>query len=108
MIDDLVAGTVIARRQPRLCDGKAHGVGHTLAKRAGGYFHARGLQALRMSRRLAAPLSEAFDFVQRKVVSGEKQEAVQEHRAMSGRKDEPVAIEPLWVARVVLQKSRPQ
>jgi hypothetical protein len=59
-----------------------------------------------MAGRLTAPLAEALDLVERKIVAGQKQQAVQEHGTVSGRKDETVAIEPLRVARVVLRRKR--
>src|SRR3546814_12884500 len=74
------AGPVVPRGQLRLGHGHAHGVGEALTERPGGDFHARGVAALGMSRRLAAPLPEMLDVVVRQVVAGEVQPAVQHGR----------------------------
>src|SRR6202041_3184653 len=88
MIDDRVSGTVVTRREPRLRDGESDAVGEALTQRSRGHFYAGGIQPLGMTWSLAAPLSEALDFIQREIVSGKKQQAVQKHGTVSGRKDE--------------------
>src|SRR3546814_12167897 len=78
--------------------------GEALPERPGGDFHARGVAALGMSRRLAAPLPELLDVVERQVVAGDVQQAVQQRRAVAGREHEAVAVGPQRIGRVVLQE----
>src|ERR1700677_3480195 len=80
MIDDVMPWPVITRSQPRLRDRHPHAIAETLPERPGRNFHTRRTTALRVARRLAVPLSEALDLCQRKVVAGQMQETVQEHR----------------------------
>ena len=61
------------------------------------------MSALGKPQRLAAPLAELLDVVQREVISGQVQQTVEQRRTMSGREHEEVAIEPMRVARVVLE-----
>jgi hypothetical protein len=49
----------------------------------------------------AAELSELLDVVKRKVIAGEVERAVEEHRAASGREHETIAPIPTRVARIV-------
>ena len=49
-----------------------------------------------------------LDVVQRQVVAGQVQQAVEQHRAVPGREHEAVAIGPVGIARVVLEEARPQ
>src|ERR1700684_1987956 len=76
VIDDVVARAIEASGEPCLGDGHADAVSETLTKRAGGDFNTRRVAALGMARCLAAPLTEAFQFFERKVVTGEMQQAV--------------------------------
>ena len=39
-----------------------------------------------------------------KIVAGEMQQAVQQHRAVAGRKDKAVAVEPVGIGRIVFRK----
>src|SRR3546814_2406982 len=61
-----------------------------------------------MPRRLAAPLPEALDLVERQVVAGDVQQAVQQRRTVAGGEHEAVAVGPQRIGGVVLQESLPQ
>ena len=50
---------------------------------------------------LAAQLTKHFDVVQREIVAGEVEQAVEQHRCVTARQHEPVAIRPLGVFRIV-------
>ena len=58
--------------------------------------------------RAAAELAEALQLVERQVVAGEVQEAVEQHAAVAGRKDEPVAVDPGRLGRVMFHETVPQ
>src|ERR1039458_4033938 len=103
MIDDLVSRSVVVCRQMVFCDRHADGIGKSLTEGTGRRFHTRRHSALRMSRSLAAPLPKLFDLFQRQIVAGQMKQAVEQHRAMSGRQNKPVPIEPVWILRIVSQ-----
>lgn len=84
VVDHRVVRAVVARCELRFHDRHADGVGETLPERPGRGLHARGEPAFRMPWRLAAPLTEARDLVERQGVAGEVQEAIQQHRPMPG------------------------
>ena len=63
--------------------------------------------ALGMARGFAAPLAEALQFFKRKIVAGEMKQAVEQHRPVSGGKHEAVAVEPVRILGIVLQKLDP-
>ena len=108
MIHDGVIRSIVAGCEPGFGNGHAHAIAETLPERAGGNLHAGSVvAALGMPRRVAAPLAEALDFVQRQIIAGEMQQAVEKHRTMPGRQHETVPVRPLWIARVVLQVARP-
>ena len=108
VIDDRMIRTVVARRELHLRDRHADRIGDALPQWPGGDLHARGMSALGMPRRLAAPLAELFDVVQRQVVTGQMQQAVEQHRAVPRREHKTIAIDPLRIARIVLEQSCPQ
>jgi hypothetical protein len=85
-------------------------VRESLAERSSGGLDAGGLvaaeDALGVSGRERSPLPEAFDLVQRHVVAAHVQDAVQQHRPMSGGQHEAVAVGPGGVARVVPEVAR--
>ena len=101
-------GAVVRGGQVRFGDRQADAVGEALAERAGGQLDAGRQAVLGVAGRLAAPLAEALQVVERQVVAGQVQQAVQQHAAVAGGEREPVAVGPLRVARVVAQEARPQ
>jgi len=56
----------------------------------------------------ALPLAEVKEFREREVISREVKETVKQHGSMTGGKDEPVPVEPGWMAGVVLQEPGPE
>ena len=103
VVDDGEARTVVSGGELRLGDRHADGVRQPLAERARRHLDARRVSALRMPGCLAIPLAELLDVVERQIVAGQMQQAVEQHRAVTGRQHEAIAIEPVWIARVVLQ-----
>ena len=104
----VVTGLVVARGQVRFGHGHAHAHRKALAQRAGGHFDAGREAVLGMPGRLAAPLPEVLDLVQREIVTGEMQQRIQQHGAVPARQDEAIAIGPAGIARVVAQELGPQ
>ncbi len=61
-----------------------------------------------MTGRLRAPLPEVFQFIERKIVAGQVQQRVDQHRTVAGREQKAISIFPLGIVRVVSQKTRPK
>jgi hypothetical protein len=101
VVHDLVAWLVVAAGQEALGDGHAHGVAGALPKRAGGGLDARRAEGLGMAGGARAPLAEGLELVERQVVAVEVQHRVEQHRAVTGREHETVAVGPLGVLRIV-------
>ena len=81
----------------------ANRIAHSLTKRTRGRLDARRFAKLRMTRRHGMQLTEIFQIVARNSVAGKVQPTVEEHRAVTGRKNEAVAVEPLRGIRAVAQ-----
>src|SRR5580704_19703354 len=73
VVDDVVPRPVVAGGQPGFRDRHANAITEALSERSRGYFHAGGMSSLRVSGRLAAPLSEMLDLLHRKIVAGQVQ-----------------------------------
>src|SRR5207244_7456061 len=58
--------------------------------------------------RMAPELPEALDFLERQVVAGQMEYAIEKEGAVPGREHEAIAIRPRWILRLVTQESRPQ
>src|SRR5208282_4248179 len=84
----------------------SNGVADALAERARGRLDAGDAPVLGMPGGSAAKLSELLDVVQRDVVAGEIEQAVEQHRAMAGRQHETVAPEPFWIFWIVAHEPR--
>ena len=94
-----VTGLVEAGGEPCFRDGNANGITEALSERAGSHFDSDGVAAFRMAGSFAAPLTETLEFIKRKIVTGEMQQAVEQHGAMAGGEHETVTIKPvrdLW------------
>ena len=102
VIDDRISRAVEVRRQVRLGDRHADGIRDALPERARRGFDTGSQMTLRMAGRAASPLPEALYVHERQVVAGEMQQRVEQHRAVSGRQHEAVAVGPFRIARVVL------
>ena len=83
-------------------------VRQTLAQWAGRGFHAGREAHLGVARGLAVQLPEALQFLDRQVVAAQVQQGIQQHRRMPVGQDEPVAVGPPGIARVVAQMTAPQ
>ena len=108
MIDKVKSWAIVSGGEMGLGDSHTHAVAEPLSQGTCGDFHPRGAASLRMARGAAAPLPEPFELVQRKIVPGEVQQAVEKHGPMAGRQDEAVPVEPIGVGWVVLEISRPK
>src|SRR5208282_1258009 len=82
-------------------------VTEALPERPGGSLDAGRVMVLGMAGGQAAKLPKAFDFIEREIVAGQIQQAVQQHRAVTCREHESVAAVPLRIARIVAQEARP-
>ena len=108
VVHHLVRRPIECGREPALGDGHAEGIAKPLAERAGGDLHARGAAALGMTGRSASPLPELLQVVERQVVTGQVEEAVEQRARMTRRQHEPIAIGPRRVLRVVTKVAGPQ
>src|SRR5271155_649091 len=108
MVDDVMPRAVIARSQPRLRYRHSHAISETLSEWSGRNFHARCPTALRVPRGLAVPLAEVLDLVHGKVVAGQMQETVQEHRTVTRGQHKTVPVKPLGIGGIELEKFGPQ
>ncbi|MBA7697019.1 hypothetical protein ES703_105677 [subsurface metagenome] len=97
-----MARAVVVFRQPPLGYGHTHPITEALAQRPGGYLHTRGQPVLRVTRGLAVPLAEIFDFLKRKVIAGKVEKGIEHGRSVARRKDKAVPVGPFWVFGVVL------
>ena len=61
-----------------------------------------------LKRKYGNTLAEVLEFLNRQVISRKVKQAVNQHRAMSGRKNKAVTIRPLRVFRVVLEILGPE
>ncbi len=108
VIDDVVSWTVKLRRQRFFRDSHTDCVSDPLAQRAGGGFHACGVADFRVARSLGVQLTEVFQFFNRQIITGEVQQAVNQHGAVTVGQHEAVAIGPGRVLRVMVQEITPQ
>ena len=92
-----------------LRDRHADRIGKTLAERAGGGFDAGGVAVLRVSGRERAELAEALELVDgHRLVAGEMQQRIEQHRAVAGGEHEAVAVGPGRIGRVEFEEAREQ
>ena len=106
--EDLVSGAVVARREVGLADRHAECVADALSERAGRGFDAARDVALRMPGRLARPLSEPLELIEREIVARQMKQRVEQRRAVARGEDETVAIPPARVLRIVAKEASPQ
>ena len=102
MIDEIVAKTGV---QMALCHCHADSCGDTLAKRPGCCLNAFGHEILRVAGCAGADLAEIANIIAANtVIACEVQERVDQHRAVTCRKDEAITIGPIRVGRIMLQE----
>jgi transketolase N-terminal domain/subunit len=100
-IDDVVAEH---RCEVAFRDRHADGIGESLAEGPGRGFDARCVAVFGMARRDRAELAEAFDLVDRHLLLAEKmKERVKQHRAVTRRENEAIAVGPSRVDRIEFQ-----
>ena len=104
VVDDLVAGLVVAGGEVRFGHRHADAVGESLPERSGGDFDARCVIGFRVTRRHRSELAEILDFLERQIIAGQMEQAVDQRRTVAGRKHEAISIEPERIARVVLEE----
>ncbi|SAQ13517.1 Uncharacterised protein [Raoultella ornithinolytica] len=108
VVNDIVARTVELRGQRFFRDSHAHGVSNTLTQRAGGGFYASGVAHFRVARRLRVQLTEVFQLFDRQIITGEVQQAVNQHGAVAVGQHKAVAVGPGRVLRVMVHEITPQ
>ena len=81
----------------------ADGIPDALPERTGRALDARRFEKLRMARRLAVKLTEAFDLFHRQVVTAHVQPRVEKHAAVAGRENKVVAPDPARFIWIMLQ-----
>ena len=102
MVDDIGAET---RREKTFGEREADRVGDALAERAGGRLDAGGVAVFGMTCGLGAELAELLQVIQRHVrIAGEIKQRIQQHRAVTGRQDEAIAVGPMRLLRIELQE----
>jgi hypothetical protein len=108
VIDDRVILLVEDRREMCLCHRHPDRVAHTLTEWSGGRLHAGSVTVLGMAGRPALPLPEVPDVIERDLVAREVEQAVEEHRRVARREDEPVAVRPVRIGGIVAKMPCPQ
>ncbi len=108
MIDNLQPRTIELRGEHLFRKRHADRVGESLPERPGGRLDAERRLVLRMTRRTAAELPKILDLLQTERIPRQIQERVQQHRTVTVRKHEAVAVDPEGIARIVLEKVAPQ
>ena len=76
VVDDFVSGPVVSVGEDLFGECETDGVAEALAEWTGGSFDAGSEAEFRVTGRLAFPLSEVFDLVEREVVAGEVEHRV--------------------------------
>src|SRR5512141_489101 len=108
MIDDGMVGTVEDRRQLRFGDCHSNRVPEALSERACRGFDTRSVAVFGVAGRSALPLTKLLDIVEREIVSREIKHAVQQHRRVSSRQNETIAVNPGGIPGVVPQMPGPE
>ena len=96
------------RGQVRFGHRQTHAVTEALTERSRGRLDAWRRATLRMAGRDAAPFAKLFDLFERKIITGEVQQAVQQHRSVPRREHEAIAVEPFGIGRIVFEEPGPQ
>ncbi len=79
VVNNVVARTVKLRRKGLLSNRHTHSIGNTLAQRTGRGFHTGGVTHFRVARGFRVQLTEVFQLVDRQVIAGEVQQAIDQH-----------------------------
>ena len=108
MVDDRMARAIEFGGEQRFRERHADRVGEPLSERPRRRLDAWRHAALRVPRRLRVQLAEALQLVDRQVVAGQVQEAIEKHRAVAVREHEAIAVRPLRMGRMVAQMAPPE
>ena len=104
MVDDRQCRVIVELgAEPGLREGHPDRGRAALAQRSRRHLDARYFTDLGVPRSPRAPLSEVLDVLEAEVVSRQVEQAVEQHRGVTARQDEPVAVGPGGVGRVVFQ-----
>ena len=107
MVDDLLL-SVEHRAHVRFGHSHADGVAYSLTERAGRGLHAGCVAVLGVAGCPAFPLPELLQVIEREIVAGEIEHAVQQHRCVSRRQHESIAVQPIRVGRIVAKVLGPE
>ena len=102
MVDDVHTVAVEHGCEVTLCHSEADTVCNTLSERACCYLNTCNLAVLGVSRSLASFLTEVLEIVKCETVVKHMEKSIKHSGAVTGRKNETVAILPLDVLRAVL------
>src|SRR5208282_5028195 len=108
VIHHFMARPIEGGGQPTLRDCESHRVSNTLTQRTRRNFRTGHHAILGMPRGTAAPSAKLLYISHRKVVTGEEQQAVEQHAGMPGGQHKTIAIGPFWVGGIVPKMARPQ
>ena len=108
VVNDLVAIAVEFSGEQFFVNRHTHGVGDTLAERAGGGFNASGVAIFRVSRGAAVQLTELFEVFDAQVVAAQMEQRIEQHRAVTVGEYEAVSVWPGRVGRVVAEVLTPE
>ncbi len=108
VIDDLVVFAVKLRCQRFLSNRKTYRVSDALTQRASSGFNTRRIAIFRVTCSFRMQLTEIFDVIDRKIVTGQVEQAVNQHGAVTIRQDETVAIHPVRVGWIMYHEIIPQ
>src|SRR5262245_60759618 len=97
VVDDAVPLAVEHRTEMRLGHREANRIPNTLAQRTGRRLDPRSVAVLRMARRLALPLSELLQIIEREIVTAQVERTIDQHRCVSRGQHESIAIGPLRI-----------
>ena len=106
MIDQILTETGI---EHPLGQSHADRGGNALSQWTGGHFDARRVAMLGMAGGFGAHLAEVFEFIKGQALDAcQIEQRIKQHRAMSGRQDETVTIQPLRSSGIKGQKTGKQ
>ena len=108
VVHDIVAVAIEGRRQPSLRDRHPTLLPNPCPSGPVVTSTPGVTSVLGMTGRPAPPLAELFEVLDREVVPGQKQQAVEQHAGVAGREHEPIAIGPGRILRIVPQVAGPQ
>ncbi|VUS99972.1 hypothetical protein SB6422_03396 [Klebsiella huaxiensis] len=94
VVNNVVARTVELCRQRFLRNRHTHRIGNTLTQRTGSGFNTRGVTHFRVTRSFRVQLAEVFQLFNRQIITGEVQQTIDQHRAVTVGQHEAVAVSP--------------